>query len=385
MQGTTGLRTRVEPSTLAGLGIGHAATSTRLGAVVQRALHTVLGCAAALALVIALLAPTDAHAVDPSDLGVSYKTIVKGKQKPALVLQPTESIRSITIKLKGDKGETRRLKAGRVKAGSKKTLSFKQAIGKTHYQATVSVKWASGESSDFTMSFDAVRVGNLKMSIKPADVDLDERRVACRATNPIKEIELVILGKGGEVLEEVTRTFDPPSDSGEELGINWPELKEDIVQLRVKVTDVAGYYTGMRITPFSIEIPHEEVEFESGKSAVRDSESPKLEETMGHIKKALAEHGTLLTLKLFVGGYTDTVGSKSSNRELSKDRARAIARWFRKRGLKMPIYYQGFGEDVLAVPTPDDTAEVKNRRAIYVLSSHVPSGKDVPTNAWHRL
>ena len=172
---------------------------------------------------------------------------------------------------------------------------------------------------------------------------------------------------------------------GTALELAWPEVEGDIVRMDLKVTDVAGFWVGMQITPFSIEIPHEEVVFESGQAAVRDSEAPKLQTTLGHIRKALDTHGTLLQLKLFVAGYTDTVGGAAYNKDLSTRRARAIAQWFRKHGVRVPIFYQGFGEGVQAKPTPDETDEPANRRALYILSSQVPSGKDVPTNAWKKL
>ena len=44
-----------------------------------------------------------------------------------------------------------------------------------------------------------------------------------------------------------------------------------------------------------------------------------------------------------------------------------------------------FGEEVLAKKTPDETEEEANRRAIYILSSHTPAGKDVPHNDWKPL
>ena len=107
-----------------------ATTSAASSSRARRGVMTLLTSGLAVALM--LVTPISGHAADPSDLGVSYKTVVKGKQKPALVLQPTEAIRSITISLKGDKGESRRLKAGRIKAGATKTLSFKQKLSLIH-------------------------------------------------------------------------------------------------------------------------------------------------------------------------------------------------------------------------------------------------------------
>ena len=74
------------------------------------------------------------------------------------------------------------------------------------------------------------------------------------------------------------------------------------------------------------------------------------------------------------------------NLGLSQKRALSIARRFRKMGFRYPIFYQGFGERGLKVPTPDETDEPRNRRAEYVLAAEPPP-IDVPGAAtrWKRL
>jgi outer membrane protein OmpA-like peptidoglycan-associated protein len=73
--------------------------------------------------------------------------------------------------------------------------------------------------------------------------------------------------------------------------------------------------------------------------------------------------------------------------KLSQRRAQAIAAWFRKRGLRIPIAFEGFGEHALAVATADDTDEPRNRRVDYILSVEEPqlkaSGAFRP--AWKRI
>ena len=78
-------------------------------------------------------------------------------------------------------------------------------------------------------------------------------------------------------------------------------------------------------------------------------------------------------ITLFIAGHTDTVGSASANLKLSQERARSIAGWFRKRGVRLPISYEGFGETSLAVKTADNVDEARNRRADYVLSDGPPT------------
>ena len=70
---------------------------------------------------------------------------------------------------------------------------------------------------------------------------------------------------------------------------------------------------------------------------------------------------------------------------LDAQRAEAIARYFKAHGVTVPIYYQGFGEDALAVPTADAVDEARNRRAVYVLANVPPRGAQFPRAQWKRL
>jgi outer membrane protein OmpA-like peptidoglycan-associated protein len=312
--------------------------------------------------------------------------VVSGKANAEIVLTPADPVASFEARL-GDtstgKGQT--VRSGPLKAGVRKALPFKQAIGTTAWEAEIEVAWGDGGRDRFKLAFSATRVGPLQMTMVADDVDLNGRKLAARATNPVKRIDLEIFGENGRLLARESADFDPPVGPGEPVAVGWDVLDGEILQMKVKVTDIAGFWAGMQVSPFSVDIPHEEVEFESGKAEIRASEVPKLERTLTAIGAALQKYRDLPGLALYVGGYTDTVGDPASNRALSKARASAIARWFASRGLRLPMLVQGFGEDVLAVATGDEADEPKNRRAVYILSTYAPTGRDVPTSAWTRL
>jgi outer membrane protein OmpA-like peptidoglycan-associated protein len=340
---------------------------------------TLAGC-----LIGLLTWTTPASSVSPEHLGLDIRSVVSGKEKPAVILRPGLNLRSVTIRLKGDDGSKRTLKSGRIGRGQTKVLSFSQKKGAITWTAQFDVVPKGGEATSFTTTFQTTRVGKLALKIGSGDVDMDARVMRFRITNPAASAELVILGEGGKTLDVVEVPYEG-APAGETLTLSWPDVSGEILRMDLKVTDIAGFWTGMQITPFMIEIPHDEVVFPSGKADIRPEEAPKLERTLTLIQEALVKHGTLLQLKLFVGGYTDTVGGKGYNLDLSKRRARAIAAWFRSHGLNIPVYYQGFGENVLAKPTDDETDEPANRRALYILSSQTPRGAEVPTQNWHRL
>ena len=336
------------------------------------------------AALLAAFLPCATAAASGDTLGLGLRSIVKGKEKPAITLRPAAAVKSLKIRLTRGDGTVQKLKSGRIRAGASKVLTFKQPVGVFAYRAAFDVRWADGSDTSFETSFSATRVGELKLSIGAGNVDMDERSLSFSITNPAASAELVILGARGRRIGYATADYDaaPP---GEELELGWDAVEGDIVRMDLKVTDIAGFWTGMQIIPFSIEIPHDELQFESGRHEIRAAEAPKLAKTMGHIEAALKEHGTLLSLKLFVAGYTDTVGNRAYNLDLSRRRARAIAAWYRAKGLKIPVYFQGFGEDVLAKKTPDETDEPANRRAVYILSSQSPAGASFPGGNWKRL
>ena len=116
---------------------------------------------------------------------------------------------------------------------------------------------------------------------------------------------------------------------------------------------------------------------------------PKVEAAFGKITEALAKDSAAgrmhAGITLYIAGHTDTVGSPTHNFKLSQDRARSIAAWFRKRGVKIPISYEGFGETSLAVKTADNIDEVKNRRADYILSDGPPTLSAAFHPSWKRI
>jgi outer membrane protein OmpA-like peptidoglycan-associated protein len=69
-----------------------------------------------------------------------------------------------------------------------------------------------------------------------------------------------------------------------------------------------------------------------------------------------------------VYGFTDTVGDADANMELSLARANAVASALEEYGIDPDrVETRGFGERRLAVPTPDNVAEPRNRRVEIVL------------------
>ncbi len=96
--------------------------------------------------------------------------------------------------------------------------------------------------------------------------------------------------------------------------------------------------------------------FDFDKAVIRDEFKPTLDE----IAALLRDNPDV---QVFVDGFTDTKGPAAYNQRLSERRAQAVADYLAARGVapeRMTV--RGFGETRLAVPTPDETEEPRNRR-----------------------
>jgi outer membrane protein OmpA-like peptidoglycan-associated protein len=218
----------------------------------------------------------------------------------------------------------------------------------------------------------------LKVQISKKDVDLKNRTIHFKVNRPLDSVEMQIFDEGGDLINERMEIYEGPP-AGTPLSISWPALPVGVDNFRIelKFTDVNEFWVGTTICRFEGYIDHEEVVFETAKWEIRPKEQHKLDSVMPAILEMIerAANCDRLNMALYVAGYTDTVGSIADNRELSRHRARAIAQYFLKNGLKkkkIAVYVRGFGEEVLAVETGDSVDEERNRRADYIISNSPP-------------
>lgn len=226
----------------------------------------------------------------------------------------------------------------------------------------------------------------LTVQIDKSQVDLEKRQLVVRMSRPARRVELKIYAESGQMLKEVSHSFEGKR-AGAPLLVTWPSTgKQSVAKVEVFAYDIYEYFKGIAIVPWSFEIPHEELNFETNSAKILPKEEPKLTASLRLIEDALKKHQKLGTISLFIAGHTDTVGQPAHNKRLSQQRARAIAQWFRAHGLSLPIAYEGFGETAPKVKTGDEVAEAKNRRVDYVLSIEPPRFKTTRGSpAWKQI
>ena len=328
-----------------------------------------------------------AHAqITGNEFGFSVIGHVKLSQaKPVLVFKPTAVVAALKADCKRSDGQQVAIAIGPMRPGQEKRVPIPQGKGVFKYQCLLAGKANGIVFKDFQLEFDTA-VGDIpKLQISADDVDEAKRQLTVRLTEPAGKIELDIIGDDGKPIDNVTQKFNGEAP-GTPLVVKWSQPEAAVMsRFSLRAYDPAGYWNGLESVTF-VDLPHEDGGFESGKAEVLPSEEKKLLEPLDKIAAELKKVAGVLQVNLYIGGYTDTVGNGPDNDELSKRRASAIAQWFAKKGIQASILAQGFGERVLKVATPDNTDEVKNRRASYVLGTQPPpASRGFPTRNWNRV
>ena len=229
------------------------------------------------------------------------------------------------------------------------------------------------------------RLPPLELRIDPSDVDLERGELTARLSRPAAKLTLKVIALSGAVLVEVEQAFDG-APAGAPLVLRWKPPAEAAAKLELFGHDTSGYFKGIAITPWSFEIPHEDVIFATDSAEIAPGEAKKLEASLASIERELPRARHLGAVTLYILAHTDTVGTAEYNLRLSTRRAQAIARWFRARGLRLPMAFDGVGESMPRVKTADEVDEPRNRRVDYMLGVEPPRFKQsraVP--AWKRV
>jgi outer membrane protein OmpA-like peptidoglycan-associated protein len=203
---------------------------------------------------------------------------------------------------------------------------------------------------------------------------LDEHWMEIRMSRPPGKVQLTVKTEEGAIIADVQEDFaGKPANAP--LVVRWDQGRDQPTgSIQLRMYDRDEHFIDQEYSAWYVPIPHEEVNFRTDSSDVDASEVPKLDAAFGKIQEVLSkdkarEHKNLT---LYIAGHTDTVGNNAYNLQLSQRRAQSLARWFRGKGVHIPIAYEGFGETVLRVQTPDNTDEVRNRRADYIIADDAP-------------
>ncbi len=304
-----------------------------------------------------------------------------GQSPPAFQLTVNTPLQLLEVQLRcGDRNFGVKRSAG---MGEKVEIPLTVNLGKHACKGSLQITTPDGGGGSSNLSFEVEMFPELKVKVDRESVDLEAKRLSASLDRAMGQLEVEVYGENG--LIGGGRAAGGGAPAGELVPVEWTGSGEPL-KIVVKAIDTHGFWGAVELFPWSYEVPHEDVEFESGQAIIRPSEEPKLKRALEEIRKVEARYGAVAKINLYVAGFTDTVGDGASNQRLSEARAKAIATWFRAQGFNQALFVRGLGESGLLIATPDETNEAKNRRVSYIVAAEAPSpAAGVGSGGWSQL
>lgn len=315
------------------------------------------------------------------ELEFGYSPTLGPGEQPMLSVTVPRSVDSIWIQVEAG-GQSWDFERAGMGAGEQFKVHWGRDSSVTEALATIRCEFSDGYVEAVQVPVSYSYAGRLEVDLSRASADIMQRTLTVDVNQPVERAEITALGARKMVLDK--RTVDIGDGPGS-ISVPWIGDASDVVLLDVTL-HTANAWAGFTYSPWFLDIPHDDVVFETGKWDIDPLEEPKLQALKKELEDVIDKYGSVVQVKLFIGGCTDTVGSAASNRTLSQNRARAIGDWLNRNGIAIPIFYYGFGESWLAVPTGDEVDNAANRRAVYMVGANPPpSSAGVPAARWSSL
>jgi len=330
----------------------------------------------------------------PFNYEFSRATDEKGEAH--LIVRANENLPALEVTISGDR-QTIRKQLPPLKAGKEHKITWIQNGPTAAYQAKIVAGSAEGEFG-FEISRGSGKSGSTAAgkitALSTAEDLVFKHQAIYQASFDVTNFTFEVYDTEGDVIHK--DSGNGGWKSGERITLKW-DSGADVFLVKVHFDGDGGQFGDHILAPMAIEIPHTEVVFDSGQAIIKGEQSPKLDDAaavamhkLDSVERAKAAVGNMLAgsgyvAKLYISGYTDTVGPPAKNQTLSEGRAKAIADYFQKKGVWSEIYFTGMGERGQKVVTGDSVDEEKNRRAVYVISFQPPTGAWFPApGAWRK-
>jgi outer membrane protein OmpA-like peptidoglycan-associated protein len=320
-------------------------------------------------------------AAQAQDLDFGYTPAPGPGEKPGLLVTPQRAVKTLEVSCEAG-GQTYDFEKSGLSAGKLVRLEWKRDTSVTAAECFVRAIFPDGYVSEVSLPIEYTYGGALSVDLSRASADVKARTLTVRASERVEHAEIIAYGARKAILDQTTVEIgDGPGD----ITVPWVGDPADVVLLDVKLHSAAAW-AGFTYSPWFLDIPHDDVLFESNSADIPAGEAHKLERTLRDLQEVIEKYGEIVPVKLYIAGCTDTVGDAAHNRDLSRRRARSIAKWLREHGYDKPIYFHGFGESLLAVSTGAGVDEQRNRRVLYMVGANPPpAGSGIPRVSWSGL
>jgi hypothetical protein len=326
--------------------------------------------------ILLCITPTFANSLD-----FNYNPSLETGDKPSFILIPSGPVKELHVVITAGGKEYKESRSN-LPANKEIVFSWPKDPSVTNAMATVRCVFQDGYVSEAQLPIEYSFGGMLKVDLSTASTKMDERLFEVFVSGYVDSAEVISYGAKKALLDRSTVSIN---DGPGRISIPWKGEKDEVVLIDVTL-EGNNSIAGFTYSPWFLDIPHQDILFESNSASILPEEEWKLESTHVELNETLEKYGSVVPVKLFIGGCTDTVGNSQHNKDLSMARARSLAQWLRNHGYSHPIYYYGFGEGLKAVETGDGVDEPQNRRAIYIVSSNPPpSSSGIPSVNWKEL
>lgn len=316
------------------------------------------------------------------DLTFNYSPTIEPGAKPYLSITPARAVASMQVVVEATGAAPVKVVKTNLAAGKPVRFEWARDTSVTAVTIHALATFADGSEDEQYLELAYSYGAQLSVDLSHATADVAAKTLTVKVTAPVDNVDVVSYGAHKA---ELDRRSIPINAGPGDIVVPWTLDARDVVLLDVTV-HAGGSWAGFTYSPWFLDIPHDDVRFESDQSAILASEEPKLQATLEQLKDVLDKYGEVVPVKLYIAGCTDTVGDSAHNDVLSQARAKAIAGWLRGHGYDKPIFYHGFGERWLAAPTGDGVDEAINRRAAYMVGANPPpAGSGVPSVSWTPL
>jgi outer membrane protein OmpA-like peptidoglycan-associated protein len=301
-----------------------------------------------------------------------------------LTVEADEAVEDVEMVIRARGGRSWTFSRSALADGARWTETLPAPTATTQY--TLELEGSYG-GIDGALSYDfAVEIAaDLDFEVDEDTFDAEGHAFTLTMNQPADRVELTVRGESGNVIAERVVRFDG-EPAGTPLRVTWSQSNERILTVDVRAVSTAGAWFSRQYVPWAVEFDAVHVNFPSGSADIPESDFAMLEARYAEVVATAQRVAEFVEVKLYVAGYTDTVGGASDNQSLSEARARSLGRFFADRGWSLPLFYQGFGESALAVATDDNVDEPANRRAIFILTTQTPpTSANIPRSSWRPL
>lgn len=317
-------------------------------------------------------------------LPVGFEYMLEGTDLTMRVIAD-DVVDDVRVSLAARPGRTETFSRSSMDAQEVWSIDVAAPTATTHYVLEITGEYA-GQRGELSYEFDVEIAVDMEFDVDTSSFDASTQQFVMTMNQPAGHVELTVRGDDGSVIADRVVPFNG-EPAGTRLTIRWVQPPDaTILTIDVKAVGESGAWAARQYVPWQVQMDAVYVNFASGSSEIPDADTAMLRARLQELLQTAGRVSEWVDVELYVAGYTDTVGAPGDNQRLSESRAQSLAQFLRDGGWTYPVHYQGFGEDVPAVPTGDNVDEPANRRALFILgTSQRPVTDQIPRANWRRL